>query len=140
DAGNGTIEFANFGTFQLGGSNRIADASSIKVNGATFNVQTFSEEVAGVTLTGNGNINGSGAGTLKSDNQFQLEKGSVTAILDGSTGITKTTGDAVTLSGSNTFTGGVTIAAGVLGLGNAGALNSTTPNAVSFSASSTGTL
>ncbi|MSU56718.1 MAG: hypothetical protein EXS35_00800 [Pedosphaera sp.] len=36
------------------------------------------------------------------------------------------------LSGNNTFTGGLTINAGVVKLGNAGALNSTTPNAVAM--------
>jgi autotransporter-associated beta strand protein len=47
-----------------------------------------------------------------------------------------------TLSGANTFTGGLTISAGTLQLGHAGALNSTagSQNAVAFSAGSTGTL
>jgi len=36
------------------------------------------------------------------------------------------------LSASNTFTGGVTINGGVLQIGNGGALNSTTPNAVAM--------
>ena len=44
------------------------------------------------------------------------------------------------LGGNNSFTGGVTINGGILQLNNAGALNSTTPNAVTFGASSTGDL
>ncbi len=44
------------------------------------------------------------------------------------------------LGGNNTFTGGVTIDGGTLRVGNTGALNSTTPNSVTFTAVSTGTL
>ena len=46
----------------------------------------------------------------------------------------------MTLNGNNTFTGGVTINAGNLVIGNVGALNSTTPNGVTFGSASTGTL
>jgi autotransporter-associated beta strand protein len=46
----------------------------------------------------------------------------------------------LTLSGNNSFTRGVTINAGVLQLANPGALNSSTPNSVTFGAASTGTL
>ena len=46
----------------------------------------------------------------------------------------------LTLSGNNTFTGGVTINAGTLQIDSAGALNSTSPNAVAFGPGSTGTL
>ena len=46
----------------------------------------------------------------------------------------------LTLSGNNTFTGGVTINAGLIILGNPGALNSTSPNAVTFGSGSTGDL
>ena len=46
----------------------------------------------------------------------------------------------LTLSGNNTFTGGVTINVGLIILGNPGALNSTSPNAVTFGSGSTGDL
>ena len=46
----------------------------------------------------------------------------------------------LTLSGNNTFTGGVTIDAGTLQISSAGALNSASPNAVAFGPGSTGTL
>jgi autotransporter-associated beta strand protein len=61
---------------------------------------------------------------------------------DAAAGITKAGTGNLLLSGNNTFTGGVTINAGVLRLGNAGALNSTaaSENAVTFGASSTGIL
>ncbi len=44
------------------------------------------------------------------------------------------------LSGNNTFTGGVTLHSNTLVAGSAGAFNSTTPNTLSFDASSTGKL
>ena len=58
------------------------------------------------------------------------------------TSVTKSGAGLLTLDGNNTFTGGVAINAGTLALGNAGALNSTagSQNAVTFGASSTGTL
>ena len=58
----------------------------------------------------------------------------------GTLSLVKSGSGTQTLSGANTFTGGVTINAGNLQLGNPGALNSTSPNAVNFGAASTGTL
>jgi autotransporter-associated beta strand protein len=76
-----------------------------------------------LTIAGNGNTNMNGviagAGTIA---------------------VAKSGSGTLTLGASNTFTGGVTINAGTLVVGNAGALNSATPNAVVFGASSTGTL
>ena len=74
-----------------------------------------------------------------------VNRGSATADLvitgvmfDG--GLTKAGLGTMTLGGANTFTGGVTINAGILQLGNAGALNGTTPNVVTFGPASTGAL
>jgi len=57
-------------------------------------------------------------------------------------GLLKTGLGTLTLSGANTFRGGVTIDAGVLALGNVGALNATvgSENTVTFGAASTATL
>jgi len=68
--------------------------------------------------------------------------GAATLAANTSGGLTKIGAGTLTLSGSNTFTGGVSIAAGTLQLGNTGALNSNagSENAVTFGASSTGTL
>jgi autotransporter-associated beta strand protein len=60
--------------------------------------------------------------------------------VSGSGGLTKSGGAALRLNAGNTFTGGLTIHAGPVILGNAAALNSTTPNAVSFDANSVGAL
>ena len=60
----------------------------------------------------------------------------------GQLALLKTGSGSLTLSGSNNFTGGVTIGAGMLQLGNSAALNSTpgSENAVIFTAGSTGSL
>jgi autotransporter-associated beta strand protein len=50
----------------------------------------------------------------------------------GSSGIIKNGAGKLTLSGNNTFTGGLTVNNGVVLLAHDGALNSTTPNAVTF--------
>jgi len=82
----------------------------------------------GVNLNGNAvTIDGSAATTLS-------------GVLSGAGGVTKKGGAALNLNVSNTFTGGLTIHAGPVILGNSGALNSTTPNAVSFDAGSVGAL
>ncbi len=106
-------------------------------------------EFTSVTLTG-GNATFTpkqlGFGAVNVDGgDFVLDNiGEITAgsgiIMNGRS--TSANGPAGTLflNGNNSFTGGVTINSGVVQIGNAGALNSTTPQTVTFSASSTGTL
>ncbi|NBS59655.1 MAG: hypothetical protein EBS65_21980, partial [Betaproteobacteria bacterium] len=60
--------------------------------------------------------------------------------VSGSFGLTKSGAGRLILSGSNTFTNGLAINGGSVRLGNAGALNSTTPQAVSFGDTSNGVL
>ena len=102
------------GTLQIDASNRVPDASALTVSGGTFDVQTFSETVAAVTLSG-GSITGSGTGTL-TGSSYSLQSGSASAILAGSGTVTKSTSGTVTLSGANTMTGAVTINGGTLTL------------------------
>ena len=94
------------------------------------------------TITG-GTLAGSASGDLIV-HQYQTTNGLAidSQILDngGATALTKAGPGLLTLNGNNTFTGGVFIHGGHLALGNAGALNSTTPNNVTFGAGYTGTL
>jgi fibronectin-binding autotransporter adhesin len=74
------------------------------------------------------------------DNTFNGVLADDNSSFRGTLDLVKSGGGTLTLGGSSTFTGGVTIFAGRLQLGNAGALNSASPNAVNFGYQSTGTL
>jgi autotransporter-associated beta strand protein len=93
----------------------------------------FTGDIYGTNNTATFTLQGSTAGTA----EFAGTIGGTTA-----SKIVKSGTGTWTLSGNNAFTGGVTINAGTLQLGSAGALNSTPglENAVVFGASSTGTL
>lgn len=112
-AGTGSLNL-NVGTFTLGGSDRINDNTKLSVNGATFAMSTFNETVDTATLT-SGSITGSGI--LTSTNNFQVQSGSISAVLASSNGLIKSTGGTVTLTGANTYAGTTTISAGTLAIG-----------------------
>ena len=84
----------------------------------------------GTTLTANATV-----GVTQSGGSLTLNNA-----IGGNFGITKVGAGTLTLAGNNTFTGGLTINAGNVQLGNAGALNSSSPNSVTFGPSSTATL
>ena len=112
----GTI--INDGTLALGflGSNdRLANSGAVTVNGGAFNLGGFSETVAAVTLAGGTITNGTLTGS-----SYDLRSGSISAVLAGSAGITKSTEGTVILSASNTYSGATTISAGTLQVGNGG--------------------
>ena len=103
------------GTLAYGANNVTADTASLKVSGGTLDIVTFTDTVAGVQLT-SGTITGS-TGVLTSTSAFDVQSGTVSAILGGSVGLTKTTGGTVTLSKSNTYTGLTDVQAGTLEYG-----------------------
>jgi fibronectin-binding autotransporter adhesin len=103
----------NGGILRMSADERIADASNLIVSGGTFDVQTFSETVANVTMS-TGAITGTGGGTLTAS-AFTFESGAATAILGGSGAtLTKTTNGTVILSGDNSYTGSTNVNAGTL--------------------------
>ena len=111
------------GTLTLGSADRLADGATVSLTGGTLAVGGFNDTVGGVSLT-SGSITGSG-GVLTSTTTYSVASGSVSAILGGTVGLTKTTGGTVTLSGVNTYTGATTISAGTLALSGSGALSDT---------------
>jgi autotransporter-associated beta strand protein len=132
----------NVGTLALGANNTLADAGNVTIAGGTFDVFTFSDTVATVSLRG-GAITGT-TGVLTSTAAYDLRNGTVGAILGGGVGLTKSTADTVTLSRANTYSGVTTVTAGTLAfsaathLGDASATNTITLDGgvLSFTAAS----
>src|SRR5262249_23977170 len=103
------------GTFALGANNALANASSLVGNGGTFAMTTRSDTLAAVQLQ-SGSIT-STSGVLTSTSAYDLQSGSVGAILAGGVALNKSTGGTVVLSGANTYTGTTNVNGGVLQLG-----------------------
>ncbi len=107
----------NAGTLAYGASDVLA-SGPVTVDGATAVLalgNNQSDTVGTVTVANGGSITGTGTSTLTSTGTFEMQSGSVSAILAGAgTALNKTTGSSVTLSGKNTYTGLTTISAGTL--------------------------
>ena len=119
------------GTLALGADNVIGagwfGSGDATVSGSgILDLGTFTDRVGVVTLQGSGQINGTG--TLISNSRFtssgvhiaggfEMQSGSVSAILSGTFGLNKTTGGTLTLSGANTYTGLTTVSDGTLAYG-----------------------
>ena len=107
-----TLFSVNSGKLSIGASDQIANATNLTVVGGTFDIAAFSDSVGAVSLT-SGTISGT-SGVL-TGTSYSVEGGSVSAILGGSgIALSKTTGDTVTLSGVNTYTGVTTVSSGTL--------------------------
>ncbi len=117
------------GTLALGGNNGVPAGSNLTVSGGNFNIGTFNDTVAGVQLTG-GAISGT-TGILTSSSAYDMENGAVTAILNGTVGLNKTTGGTVTLAGPSTYTGTTSVSAGTLLLAGVNGVPSTSNLTVS---------
>ncbi|MDP3083205.1 MAG: autotransporter-associated beta strand repeat-containing protein, partial [Rubrivivax sp.] len=121
-AGTGGAVDVRLGTLALGADSRISDNLSLVVSGGTFGLGTFNEALAGVQLTA-GSI--TGTGTLTSGSAYEMQAGTASANLAGAVGLNKTTGDTVTLSGNNSYTGATAVSAGTLVASHASALGTT---------------
>ncbi|MCX6997929.1 MAG: autotransporter-associated beta strand repeat-containing protein [Kiritimatiellaeota bacterium] len=113
------------GTLTYAASNVIA-TGGVTVNGASaiLDIKTFSDSVDTVTLQGGGQIKGT-SGVLTSTGTFEMQSGSVSAILAGSgIALNKTTADTVTLTGVNTYSGATAIKAGTLSINSIANINS----------------
>lgn len=125
---------AGANTLSLTGTNTVSTGGILVGSGVGSNLST----ITGGTLRGASSSdlkviqnNTSGGLTISSN-----------IVNNTSTSVTKAGAGLLTLSGTNTFTGGLFINAGEVALGITGALNSTagSENAVTFGAGSTGTL
>jgi len=146
--GNGTLTLSGVntysgntvvsaGTLKLGSGAAIPSGVSkgdVTVNG-TLDLNGNSTTVNG--LFGSGTITSSQAGSMVLTAGANNRNGTFNGVIQngsGTVGLTKTGTGTLTLGGGNTFTGGVTINGGALQLANAGALNSSSPNSVTFGA------
>ena len=101
------------GTLQPGSSTALG-TGIVTVNGGTLSINSLTLQVAGLTLAG-GSVTGT-TGVLMSSSTYQVQSGSISAILGGSVGLDMTTDGTVTLSGVDTYSGGTTISQGTLQL------------------------
>ena len=103
----------------VGGSNVTMQSGGtldISANNITLGIVTLADgAITGTT----GRITGSA---------YDLRKGTISAALYGSNGLTKSTADTVTLSGVNNYTGGTLVSEGVLAVTNQGALGASSGN------------
>jgi autotransporter-associated beta strand protein len=113
----GTIVSA--GVLQLGAAERLNDSGALNVSGGAFDLGGYSETVGAVTLTGGLITNG----TL-SANSYDLQSGTMGAVMGGSGGFTKSGPGTVILTSENTATGPTEIRAGTLQIGNGGSTGS----------------
>ncbi len=130
----------NSGTVTLSLANVLNSASGIVVNGGVLGTSTFAQSVNFVRLRG-GSITGSTGGIITSATAYDVQNGSISAILAGTAGLNKTTAGTVVLSGVNTYSGGTNISAGTLSFSAQANLGSTTTNSVTLgTAAGTATL
>jgi fibronectin-binding autotransporter adhesin len=123
------------GTLAYGAADVTADAAGLVVNGGTLSIGAFSDTVATLQLIGGGTINGT-SGVLTSTAAHDMQSGTVSAILGGTAGFTKSTAGTVTLTGANTYSGTTTISGGTLAL-SGGNNRLPTGTTVSFTGAST---
>jgi len=110
------------GTLAYGVVNALPSAGALTLNGGTLNMATFNGTVGAVTLN-SGSITTSGTSVL-TGTSYTVQNGTVGAILAGTGSLTMNGPGTLTMTGANTYTGGTTLAGGILNFAN-GALGST---------------
>ncbi|MGA2064655.1 MAG: autotransporter-associated beta strand repeat-containing protein [Thermoguttaceae bacterium] len=112
----------NGGTLRLGSGGSLAPANSLSVSAGSLDVNGQSQTFAGVQLTGGSLTDSAGGGLITSVAAYDMQSGVAGAALGGAGGLVKTTGGTVTLSGSNSYSGGTTVANGLLEVDNSAAI------------------
>lgn len=119
------------GTLQISGDGTMgAGTGALTVLGGTVDLGTTSRTKGAVTIGGGTITNG----TLSGTSFAATNAGAVTlsAVLSGTGALTKTGNGALTLTGTNNYTGGTTVANGLLALSGTGTLGATN-NALTIS-------
>ncbi len=115
--------------------------SKFGANPGAFTADQISLNGGGIQSNGNINFSSNRGLTLAAGGGTFNSVGSdvitLTNVVTGSGALTKTGAGELQIDGANTFTGGLVINDGRVKLGNAGALNSSSPNSVSFGAGAT---
>jgi autotransporter-associated beta strand protein len=112
------------GYVQLLKSNQISNSASVSVLSGVFDLGAYSSSVAGVQLI-SGTIAAT-SGVLTSASAFDLQNGTINAVLAGSAGLNLASGGTVTLAAANTLSGPATLSYGTLTLTHPLALQNST--------------
>jgi fibronectin-binding autotransporter adhesin len=108
----------NGGTFETQGANQISDTASVTLGGGTLSL-------GGTETIGNNGVTLS-SGTTSSISPANNVVASINGVVSGSGNLTKANSGTLILAGNNTHSGTTTVSAGVLRIGHANALGSTT--------------
>lgn len=96
--------FVNAGTLQLPAiTDPLSPNSDIVVNGGTLNLGASTQNLSSNFVMRGGTL--SNGTIMKSDSDYKVDAGTVSATLGGSSGLVKTSPAAATFTGANTYTG-----------------------------------
>lgn len=137
-SGDGTMVLANdggndytgktvitAGKLQLsGGDNRLPTTGDILITGGVLDLGANNQTTSGAVRFMGGTVQ-NGA-IVKSENDYDGQSGTISAVLDGAVGLTKSTDSTLTLTCNNTYTGTTTIKAGTLALASTGSISAST--------------
>ena len=101
------------GTLTAGNASALGNGSgNITASGGTLNLSGFTVTTSGTVSFQGGAVSG---GTLTNNTiTYDGQSGTVSTVLSGSAGLNKTTAGTLTLTGANTFNGGLTLSSGTL--------------------------
>ena len=153
-SGTGALTKSGAGVLTLTGTNTFAGKTTITAgfvaasgeakfgaNPGAFTADQISLNGGGIQSNGNINFSSNRGLTLAAGggtfNSVGTDVITLTNVVTGSGALTKTGAGELQIDAANTFTGGLVINDGRVKLGNAGALNSSSPNSVSFGAGAT---
>jgi len=98
---------------------QIADTATVEVSSGNFTIGNgLNETVATVRLNGGSIITGNSTSVLTATTAFDLQSGTNTVLLAGAGAATKTTAGTILFTKPNTYSGGTTLNAGTLQIGN----------------------